>query len=239
MFSAASVSSPSLADYNSGGSVMASRIRSILVAAIVMVALPVDASATVIFNNFPGSGGITGTGFPQFGDEVTAAPGTPRVVTELDLGFTTGNVGPQSANLQAFLYANDGSGGSPGTLLWQSAVMLGVSINSTNATVAFIVPSIVVPNTFTFTAAITNQSGNFGYAPASGATTGTFVAPWGGSPGSWSSFAPVFEVEGRVITVPEPATLVLIGIGLAGLGISRRQLSSISRHHRPGIGGAG
>ena len=196
---------------------MASRIWSILVAAVVMVGLPAVVSATIIFDNFPGPGGITATGSPQLGDEVTAAPGTPRVVTELDLGFTNGGGVPQTADLQAFLYANDGSGGSPGTLLWQSAVMSGVSINSTNATIAFIVPSILVPNTFTFTAAITDQTGNFGYAPASGATTGTFVTPWAGSPGSWSSLQPPFEVEGRVIaaSVPEPSTIVLLALGLA------------------------
>ena len=205
---------------------MSSRHWSILAVVAGAAWFQAAALAGVIFDNSsPGNHGITVTGAPQLGGEVTAALGTPRVVTELDLGFTTGNVGAATADLQAFLYANDGSGGSPGTLLWQSAVMAGVSINSTNAIIAFIVPSILVPNTFTFTAAITNQAGNFGYVPASGATTGAFVTPWVGSPGSWTSLAPIFEVEGRVIaaSVPEPATIALLSFGLAGLSFSRRK----------------
>jgi PEP-CTERM motif len=198
---------------------MAPRLWSILGTAFVM-GLPIGASAGIIFNNFPGPGGITTTGAPQLGDQVVAAPNTPRLVTELDLGYTTGGVGSQTADLQAFLYANDGSGGSPGTLLWQSAVMLGVSIASINATIAFAVPSVLVPDTFTFTSAITNQSGNFGYAPAGSGTTGTFVTPWVGSPGAFASLPAVFGVEGRVIaesavSVPEPATILLLVLGLA------------------------
>jgi hypothetical protein len=203
---------------------MASRIWSILVAAVVMVGLPLVASARLIFDNFPGDGSIIGGGSFQLGDEVRGVPGTARVVTELDLGFSTGNVGPATANLQAFLYANDGSGGSPGTLLWQSAVMASVSINANNAAIAFIVPSIPAPDTFTFTASITNPSGNFTYAGASDATTGTFVAPWFGGPGFWTSPPPIFGIEGRVIaaSVPEPSTIVLLALGLAVVVVIER-----------------
>ena len=58
---------------------MAPRIWSIFVAAVVMVVLPIVASAGVIFDNFNDRTGFAGTGSPQYGGEVTAAPGTPRV----------------------------------------------------------------------------------------------------------------------------------------------------------------
>jgi hypothetical protein len=188
---------------------------------------PAQANAAIIFDST-----ITGTNHaievtsdPQFCNEVTAA-GTARTVTELDIGFTSQGF-QATANFQAFLYANDGAGGTPGTLLWQSAVMTGVSINSVNEFVVFTVPSIVVPNTFTFAASITNQSAAVGFVPASGATTGTFITPWVGSPGSYQKLVAAYEFEGRVVaapgvtapaTTPEPASLIIWSLG--GLGIA-------------------
>jgi hypothetical protein len=203
---------------------MSVRIRSIWAAVLAAASFQATALADVIFDNSSGAGtGITTTSFPQLGGEVTAAQGTSRTVTELDLGFTSQGL-PATADLQAFLYANDVSGGSPGTLLWQSAVMSGVRINSKNVLIAFAVPSVVVPDTFTFAAAITNSSIAVGYVPASGATTGTFVTPWVGSPGSWSPLSGGFEVEARVnaASVPEPSTIVLLGMGLAGFVVFKR-----------------
>jgi hypothetical protein len=150
---------------------MSVRIRSIWAAVLAAASFQATALADVIFDNSSGAGtGITTTIFPQLGGEVTAAPGTSRTVTELDLGFTSQGL-PATTDLQAFLYANDGSGGSPGTLLWQSALMSGVNVDSTNVLIAFAVPSVVVPDTFSFAAAITNPSPLVGYVPASGATT--------------------------------------------------------------------
>ncbi|APW64096.1 PEP-CTERM sorting domain-containing protein [Paludisphaera borealis] len=195
------------------------QIRSILAAALVTVSFQAVASADLIFDNSSaGDQGITTTGALQIGGEVTAAPGTPRAVTELDLGFTSQGLSV-TGDLQAFLYANDGAGGAPGTLLWQSAVMTGVAINSTNTLIAFSVPSVVVPDTFTFTGAITNASGNLGYVPAVGAAIGAFNQAWVGSPGAWSTLPSVFEIEARVISqaVPEPSSMALLSVGVFGL----------------------
>ena len=109
--------------------------------------------------------------------------------------------------------------------------MPGVNINSTNLLIAFSVPSVIVPNTFTWAAAITNASTSvIGFVPANTATTGTFVVAWDGSPGSWQALAgtgTTFETEARVIAaqaVPEPSTFVLFAAGLVGTVVLKRFL---------------
>jgi hypothetical protein len=203
---------------------VALRIRLILASAVAAVSLQATASAGVLFDNSTtGNRGITTASSAQIGDEVIAA-GTLRTVTALDIGFTSQGVAA-TADLQAFLYANDGSGGAPGTLLWSSAVMPGVSLDSVNTLIEFSVPSVVVPDTFTFTAAITNESAAVGFVPASGASIGTFVQPWVGGPGSFSTLPSEFEIEGRVIAgtaVPEPSTILLLAMGLAGAVVFKR-----------------
>ena len=198
------------------------RYWTITAAVLAAIWCQAGASADIIFDNFAAGGqGITTTSALELGGEATAAPGTSRVVTGLEIGYTSQGV-PATADLQAFLYANDGPGGAPGTLLWQSAVMAGVNLDTTNQLVSFSVPSVTVPDTFTWASSITNVVGGVvGYVPASGALIGTFVQPWVGSPGSWSPLPPAFETEARVLTssVPEPSTFVLAGLlGVTGLG---------------------
>ena len=199
---------------------------SIVGAALAAIWCQAGASADVIFDNTAtGDHGITTTSAPELGGEVIAAPGTSRVVTDLEIGFTSQGA-PATADLQAFLYANDGPGGSPGTLLWASAVMAGVSLDTTNQLISFIVPSVTVPDDFTWASSITNSSAVVGLVPASGASIGTFVQPWVGSPGSWSTLPANFETEVRITAgaaaVPEPSTFavsaLLVLTGVAGGG---------------------
>jgi hypothetical protein len=203
----------------------------IAVSAVAAVSFHAPAFADVIFDNTAaGDQGITTTAAPQLGLAVTAA-GSARAVTEVDIAFTSQGVSA-TADLQAFLYAT-GAGGLPGALLWQSAVMSSVAINSVNQLIAFSVPSIVVPDFFTITAAITDISGSVGLAPTSSASVGTFDQAVVGSPATWNALPTNFEIQARVIAspasqvsgVPEPMTLSLFGAGLAAGAALRRRKS--------------
>jgi hypothetical protein len=203
---------------------MSSRLSAFLVVVITAAILPAGSRAGVIFSNSPGSGGTTSTSAAQLGEEVTGPPNTSRTVTQLLIGYTDNGI-PATANLQAFLYANDGAGGAPGTLLWSSSILTNVSITSTDQLVSFAVPSIVVPDSFTFTSSTTNTTGVF-YVPATGASVGTFDQAWVGSPGAFSTLTGVFETEAQVITgsvaVPEPSSVALVLAGLVATLALRR-----------------
>jgi MYXO-CTERM domain-containing protein len=211
---------------------MAMKMRLIAGAFLLTTWFQAGASADLIFDNTAtAQQGMVTTTAPLLGVEVTAA-GTARFVNELDIGFTSGGVAA-TANLQAFLFANDGAGGAPGTLLWQSAVMTGVSLNTLNELIAFSVPSVLVPDTFTWASAITDVTPGVtvGYVPASGASTGTFDGTWVGNIASWGSLGARLETEGRVIAsavpIPEPSTFFVAGIagltGLVGAWVRRRR----------------
>jgi hypothetical protein len=174
----------------------------------------------------------------QIGNEVLPA-GTDRNVTLLEIGvFSQGFA--ETATLQAFLYINNGTGGQPGTLLWQSAVMTNVPLTGArNDLIDFPVPDVLVPGDFTWALQISNVSGPAAaglpaYGPPSVGSS-TYYS-WSGLPGSWTKVGSLSSPQinlARItaITIPEPSSIHLLGIGLGLVFILAlmRQQSNFSR----------
>jgi hypothetical protein len=191
-----------------------------IAAALIAILTSNTASPAVIYDNTSSTFANTViTGPNQIGGEVLPA-GTDRIVTLLGIGVYSQHAAT-TATLQAFLYANDGAGGQPGTQLWQSATMTGVPITGApNDLIAFAVPNVAVPGDFTWTLQITNGAGPFsvglpGYGPPSVGSSPVFI--WSGQPGSWqkigSQSSPVY-VLASITAVPEPTAMLLLSVGL-------------------------
>jgi hypothetical protein len=205
--------------------------RTIRIQAVILILLTgaAPASAEMIYDNSTTSlGSLTFTAL-QVGNEVQAA-GTARQVIELDIGVNQqGTAG--TADLQAFLYANDGAGGQPGTQLWASPLESNVALTGGNDLIAFSVPDVTVPDTFTWAIQISNPSPIAAGVPAfDPPAVGSVVRGWAGGPGSWSNLDSLGDdahFEARIsavsaVTVPEPASVILLCAGVAGLLASAR-----------------
>ncbi len=82
---------------------------------------------------------------PEMGDEITLG-GTSRIVTQFDLALFVTNPIPTG---EIHFYANDGSGGAPSTLLYDSG-----SINLIDGANSLTGLSVTVPDTLTRTSII-------------------------------------------------------------------------------------
>ncbi len=129
------------------------RVTSVITAALVVCAAPVAVGAT-IYDNSTSDLGPTSFTQLQIGDEVHPT-GDERIVTQLFVGLTQqGFAG--TADLQVRLYANDGKGGAPGTLLWESDLMDDVALTGQRELIAVDVPGVLVPDPFTWTVQISD-----------------------------------------------------------------------------------
>jgi hypothetical protein len=108
----------------------------------------------IIYDNTRTSTGSTSFSALQIGDEIEPA-GRDRNVLQLEIGLTHA-FGAGTADVQARLYANDGSDGEPGTLLWESDVLDDVAFTGGFDLVTFEVPSVEVPELFTWTVQISD-----------------------------------------------------------------------------------
>lgn len=188
------------------------------------------ANATVIYSDFNFDGGwalppLNG----EEGSEVTVA-NSANVLTDLSIDiYSQGGpfpnptgIPPGYANFQAQIYANDGTQGAPGSLLWQSSIVH-VNYQPGLTLLDFTLPQLLVPNTFTWTLAYYSTSPIPPAMPTALAPTiGTTDTGWFRAVNSlWTPIAESYGVQ--IEAVPEPGIGALLSAsGLAFWHIRRR-----------------
>jgi hypothetical protein len=172
----------------------------------------------------------------QQGSEVNA-DGTERFVTDLFVGMSQQGVAG-TADMQARLYANNGAGGKPGTLLWEGPLLKKVDLTGGIDLIDFSVPMVLVPDTFTWTVQISNPDpvavGLPNFGPP---TVGSSVTNWFGDGTVWTPLSgDGFEARVEAVSaVPEPSTALLL---IAGSGLVLCGRVCAGRHGRFSIAGA-
>jgi hypothetical protein len=184
-----------------------------------------------VFDNTTKPTGATAFTIFEIGNQVQIA--SPSVLTKLEIGVYSQRFAATVDSLQAFLYANDGAGGTPGTQLWASSILTNVSLTGGYDLIPFALPDIAVPNTFTWTLQTGAATPVAAGLPAFDApATGTVLHAWFGVPGTWISLDAngihshyMARISTTSITaVPESGTLLpLAGILLSGATILYRR----------------
>lgn len=200
---------------------------SVVITALSAAAPAVQARQIVYDNSSTTASGEASFSALEQGDDVWLDPDAPRRIDLLEIGLTQqGTAG--TSDLLARLYANDGPDGEPGTLLWESELIRGVSLTGGDDLIPFEVPNVTVPDVFTWTIQTFNATPVavglpiFG-APSVGTSTGY---GWFGGPGSWTKAlnpdpGPLYYLARISAATPVPAPLPLLGVG-AAFGYSRK-----------------
>ena len=138
------------------------------------------------------------------------------------------------SGIETHIYANDGVGGAPGTLLWSSGLLTGIEISATETFLDIAVPNIVVPDRLTITSRMLDAApAGLGRLYIGPPTVGSLSASWiETSPGVWhQQFGPWGL---RVTAVPEPSSILLFVSGgvifLVSTRKARKPQASIVRH---------
>ena len=191
------------------------------VAALAILAFGlVDARAAIVYDNTANTGGHVWGKPQEFGDEVLLA-GTERQVTRLGIWLQCDPAA--QIDLVVSLYPGGGTANPPGVPLWSQAF---ANTLITDAVVYFPVPNVTVPDAVTWTV----QTGSdlvharLYDPPSVGASEDYFWWKYEGTWGPWwFGGNPVANFAATIDAVPEPATLCLLGVGVAGLVIRRRR----------------
>lgn len=158
----------------------------------------------------------------EWGCEVELA-GAERHVTELMLVADPPNGG--TMDVAGRIYANDGQGGEPGSLLWDSGWRCVSFADGEPLPLTFEAPGVLVPDRITAVLAIENISNTSygGMERTDNITVGTVHTRWSRLPGSdWvQGLEDGTSVQMHVLAIPEPATMGLLALG--GLALIRRR----------------
>jgi hypothetical protein len=182
------------------------------------------ASGEIVFDNTasPSVVGVFGPSAEQVGNEITLG-GQARQISLVSWLVDSQNYSVW-AGTETHIYANDGAGGGPGTLLWSSGPLTNY-ITPSDLFLNVPVPNVTVPDTITVTSRFFDATPvalgrDYGGSP----TAGSLNASWAEyPPGVWThSFGPWAM---QVVAVPEPSSVSLMltaGTLLAGLLRGRR-----------------
>ena len=199
-----------------------SRVLTIL-SALVFFAVSVSsacaASGQIVFDNTASISvfGVFGPSADQVGNEITLA-GQARQISLISWLVDSQNYSVW-AGTETHIYANNGAGGAPGTLLWSSGPMTN-NISPTDLILNVPVPNITVPDTITVTSRFFDAGPvALGRAYGGSPTVGSLNASWVEYPaGVWTQWFGPWAVQ--VVAVPEPSSVCLIlasAVLLAGL----------------------
>jgi hypothetical protein len=204
-------------------------LRSVFAIVALLILSPFAAGSIVYSNTTTHTGtyheilASGATNGPEHGNKVTLA-GTDRVVT--NIAFVMRILGPGAANFhyQARLYANNGPGGQPGTMLWESAKLNGGIDGGADLTYGVPVPNIDVPDTCTVTFQLTDRAifqAPIGIALFTPPTVGSAAAGYwnnlGG--GNWQLAGQAEAPFGvRLTAIPAPSSIATLAIGVLVVG---------------------
>lgn len=183
---------------------------------LVAIGVAVTSNASTIYTAMTPTGGwslppLNG----EIGNEVTVASGN-QYVTSLGIEiYSQGGIFPAGtpgyADFRAQLYANDGTSGQPGSLLWQSTVQT-INYPGGLSLLTFNVPDVFVPDTFTWTLQYSNTSATPPGVPTAAApTVGVSDSGWFRAPSSaWTQLS--YTYMAQIQAVPEPGTGALMSV---------------------------
>ncbi len=162
----------------------------------------------------------------RYGDQITLA-GTERVLAEFSFAYYSDYAASRALAFE--LYANDGFGGAPGTLLYSDSYDIVRGTSGVDVTIPFI-PDFgdLLPDTFTWTVQF-GGSGTAGLLIADPPTIGSSRDEfWELQSSGWSlqkvggGHTSNFEAKVTAIAVPEPLPLTLAALGFAVAAVAMR-----------------
>lgn len=187
-------------------------------------------SETIVYDNTdPISLSTDCTGELECGDEITLAAG-PRTVSEFEFAYLGDFNQDGDEAVQIRFYANDGPGGEPGTMLFDSGDVA-VSPSMMPQFVVLTGLSVSVPDTFTWSLQATGLDFEnservkipFAGPPTVGSSDPSFI--WFNSGGGWVMFGRSSDHYARVTAMPEPgAGLSFAASTLTLAALARRRV---------------
>jgi hypothetical protein len=190
-----------------------------------------DNSSTFLENNFPLLPAAYNNS-AEAGDEVLL-DGVDRNITELKLYFWYRGTVPGTIDARVRFLAVDGPGETPGTELYNSGIIEGLTTVSGMNEYRFAIPGVLVPYRMVWTIQVFNRQGSEGelgpayfHPPTVGFSDDFFWLSDSGSP--WTPYSwggePVANFGAVITAVPEPLTVVAL-VGGAALLLRRRRRS--------------